>query len=155
VKPCSNTKEIGNKSYRCFFELTLMVIGGKWKPIILYQLAREGIMRFSDLKRCIPQTTERMLSKQLKELEQDGLVHREVYQQVPPKVEYSLTKLGCSLIPILLSLREWGIAYEDFLGGAALFCGEEYEPRGPVTVSPCYSGGMLPMSNHRSSEGGK
>jgi DNA-binding HxlR family transcriptional regulator len=144
VKPCSNTKVIGNKSYRCFFELTLMVIGGKWKPIILYQLAREGIMRFSDLRRGIPQTTERMLSKQLKELEQDGLVHREVYQQVPPKVEYSLTKLGCSLIPILLSLREWGIAYEDFLGGAALFAGEEYEPRGPVSVSACYMDGRLP-----------
>jgi hypothetical protein len=70
-------------------------------------------------------------------------------------VEYSLTKLGCSLIPILLSMREWGIAYEDFLGGEALFCGEEYEPRGPVTVSPCYSDGKRPMSNNRSSEGGK
>ena len=145
MKPCSNTKEIGDKSYRCFFELTLMVIGGKWKPIILYQLAREGVMRFSDLRRGIPQTTERMLSKQLRELEQDGLVHREIYQQVPPKVEYSLTKLGCSLIPILLSMREWGIAYEDFLGGKDLYRGEEYEPRGPVTVSACYSDGNQPL----------
>jgi DNA-binding HxlR family transcriptional regulator len=65
VKPCK-TKEIGGKRYRCFFELTLRVIGGKWKPIILYQLAREGIMRFSHLRREIPEVTERMLSKQLR-----------------------------------------------------------------------------------------
>jgi DNA-binding HxlR family transcriptional regulator len=140
VKPCK-TKEIGGKSYRCFFELTLKVIGGKWKPVILYQLAREGILRFSDLRRQIPEVNERMLSRQLRELEHDGLVHREVYQQVPPKVEYSLTKLGCSLIPILLSLREWGVAYEAYLGGDALFSGDEYEPRDPVMVSTCYGEG--------------
>jgi DNA-binding HxlR family transcriptional regulator len=134
MKPCK-TKEIGGKKYRCFFELTLQVIGGKWKPIILYQLAREGIMRFSDLKRGIPEVTERMLSRQLRDLEQDGLVHREVYKQVPPKVEYSLTKLGCSLIPILVSMREWGVAYEEYLGGNILFAGEEYEPREPLILS--------------------
>jgi len=136
VKPCK-MKEIGGKSYRCFFELTLTVIGGKWKPIILYLLAREGIMRFSDLRREITGVTERMLSRQLRELEQDGLVNREVYKQVPPKVEYSLTKLGGSLIPILMSMREWGVAYEEYLGGDALFSGEEYEPRDPVMVSAC------------------
>jgi len=140
VKPCK-MKEIGGKSYRCFFELTLTVIGGKWKPIILYLLAREGIMRFSDLRREITGVTERMLSRQLRELEQDGLVNREVYKQVPPKVEYSLTKLGGSLIPILMSMREWGVAYEEYLGGDALFSGEEYEPRDPVMVSACYCEG--------------
>jgi DNA-binding HxlR family transcriptional regulator len=139
VKPCK-TKEIGGKKYRCFFELTLTVIGGKWKPIILYQLAREGIMRFSNLRREIPEVTERMLSKQLRELERDGLVHREIYKQVPPKVEYSLTKLGCSLIPILINMREWGVAYEEYLGGDALFSGAEYEPRDPVELSACYCG---------------
>ena len=123
------TKRIGDKSYRCFFELTLSVIGGKWKPIILYKLAREGIMRFSDLRRQICEVTERMLSRQLRELEHDGLIHREVYKQVPPKVEYSLTKLGSTLIPILLSMREWGGAYEEHLRGDAIFLGEEYEPR--------------------------
>lgn len=142
MRLCSKTKEIEDKRYRCFFELTLMVIGGKWKLIILYQLAREGIMRFSDLRRGIPETTERMLSKQLRELEKDGLIHREVYKQVPPKVEYSLTKIGCSLIPILLSMREWGLSYEEYLGGNSLFAGEEYEPRGPVEVNLCYSEGM-------------
>ncbi|MGW8159746.1 MAG: winged helix-turn-helix transcriptional regulator, partial [Desulfoprunum sp.] len=63
------------------------------------------------------------------ELENDGLIHREVYKQVPPKVEYSLTELGRSLIPILLNMREWGVEYESYLGGEALFSGEEYEPR--------------------------
>lgn len=137
MKPCK-TKEIGGKRYRCFFELTLLVIGGKWKPVILFQLAREGIIRFSDLRRQIPEVTERMLSRQLRELEKDGLVHREVFKQVPPKVEYSLTELGCSLIPILVSLREWGVAYERHLGADVLFSGEEYEPPDPVTVSACY-----------------
>ena len=81
-----------------------------------------------------------MLSRQLRELEQDGLVHREVYKQVPPKVEYSLTKLGCSLIPILVSMREWGVAYEEYLGGDILFAGEEYEPRVPLVsvANPTY-----------------
>lgn len=123
------TKRIGEKSYRCFFELTLSVVGGKWKPIILYKLAREGTMRFGDLKRQLREVTERMLSRQLRELEHDDLIHREVYKQVPPKVEYSLTKLGHTLIPILLSMREWGVTYEEHLGGGALFLGEEYEPR--------------------------
>ncbi|MGC8491179.1 MAG: winged helix-turn-helix transcriptional regulator [Syntrophobacteraceae bacterium] len=137
MKPCK-TKEIGGKKYRCFFELTLQVVGGKWKPIILYQLARDEIMRFSDLRRGIPEVTERMLSRQLRELEQDGLIHREVYKQVPPKVEYSLTTLGCTLIPILISMREWGVAYEEeYLGGSGLFTGEEYEPRAPLTPGDC------------------
>jgi len=132
------TKEIGEKKYRCFFELTLLVIGGKWKPIILYKLAREGTMRFSDLRRQIHEVTERMLSRQLRELEHDGLIHREVYKQVPPKVEYTLTKLGCTLIPILLSMREWGVNYEEYLGGDTLFSGEEFEPRSLDTASVCY-----------------
>jgi DNA-binding HxlR family transcriptional regulator len=116
-------------TYRCFFELTLLVIGGKWKPIILYKLAREEVLRFGELKRQSQGVTERMLSRQLRELENDGLIHREVYKQVPPKVEYSLTELGRSLIPILLNMREWGVEYESYLGGEALFSGEEYEPR--------------------------
>ena len=127
-------KEINGKVYRCFFELTLLVVGGKWKPIILYNLARQGVMRFGELKRQSQGVTERMLSRQLRELENDGLIHREVYKQVPPKVEYSLTELGRTLIPILLSMREWGVAYEAYLGGELLFSGEEYEPRGLVEI---------------------
>lgn len=124
-----NAKDLKGMTYRCFFELTLLVIGGKWKPIILYKLAREEVLRFGELKRQSQGVTERMLSRQLRELENDGLIHREVYKQVPPKVEYSLTELGRSLIPILLNMREWGVEYESYLGGEALFSGEEYEPR--------------------------
>ncbi len=105
-------KEINDKKYRCFFELTLGIIGGKWKPVILFHIAVEGIMRFGELKRSIPEVTQRMLTKQLRELETDGLVHRRVYRQVPPKVEYSLKPSAVKLIPILLQMREWGVAYE-------------------------------------------
>ena len=105
-------KEVDGKKYRCFFELTLGVIGGKWKPVIIFHIAMIGIMRFGELKRSIPEITQRMLTKQLRELEADGLVHRHVYRQVPPKVEYSLKPPAVKLIPILLQMREWGVAYE-------------------------------------------
>jgi len=116
-----NAKDLKGMTYRCFFELTLLVIGGKWKPIILYKLAREEVLRFGELKRQSQGVTERMLSRQLRELENDGLIHREVYKQVPPKVEYSLTELGRSLIPILLNMREWGVEYESYLGRRGSF----------------------------------
>ena len=105
-------KEMNNKKYRCFFELTLSLIGGKWKPVILFHIAIKGIMRFGELKRSLPEITQRMLTKQLRELEADGLVHRRVYRQVPPKVEYSLKPPAVKLIPILLQMRDWGVAYE-------------------------------------------
>jgi len=124
--PCK-IKEIGGKRYRCYFELTLSVIGGKWKPIILYHLSLADAVRFGELRRGMPEVTERMLTRQLRELEADGLVHREVYREVPPRVEYSLTDMGASLIPILKQMRAWGVEYEDFLGGAGRFDGEGYE----------------------------
>lgn len=109
--PCCE-KELNGRRYRCFFELTLDVIGGKWKPIILYHLGICGVQRFSDLRRSMPGVTERMLSRQLKELATDGLVHREVYKEVPPRVEYWLTAQGKTLMPILLALRDWGAEFE-------------------------------------------
>lgn len=127
IQPCK-TKELKGKTYRCFFELTLLVMGGKWKPVILYHLATEGVMRFSDLRRSIGGVTERMLARQLRELEADRIVHREVYREVPPRVEYSLTDLGSGLVPILRELRDWGVDYERRMGGAELFAGEGYEP---------------------------
>lgn len=117
VETCKS-KQINGKAYRCYFELTLNIIGGKWKPIILYHLAQEGIMRFGELKRSIPDITQRMLTKQLRELEEDGLIFRNVYRQVPPKVEYSLEDAGIQLIPILLSMREWGLTYEKMKASA-------------------------------------
>lgn len=94
----------------CSVAKTLRVIGGKWKSLILFHLAKD-IQRFNQLRRLIPQATEQMLTLQLRELEQDGIVHREVYPVVPPKVEYSLTPLGRTLIPILLLMEEWGDQY--------------------------------------------
>ncbi|MCF2612726.1 MULTISPECIES: winged helix-turn-helix transcriptional regulator [Fusobacterium] len=99
------------KQYNCYFEMTLDIMGGKWKPIILYYINHNGVARHSDLKRFIPSINERMLTRQLRELENDMLITRKVYPVVPPKVEYSLTECGKSLIPILTSLIEWGKNY--------------------------------------------
>lgn len=128
VKACK-VKELEGKSYRCYFELTLQVIGGKWKPIILFHLSLTPVLRFGELRRSMPDITERMLTKQLRELERDKLVHREVYREVPPKVEYTLTELGRSLIPILLQMREWGVEYETRLGGEDIFHEEGHESK--------------------------
>ena len=95
------------QQYSCPVEATLDVIGGKWKGIILYKLL-ERPKRFTELKRELRAVTQRMLTLQLRELEEDGIVHREIYREIPPKVEYSLTKTGQNLKPILFALREWG-----------------------------------------------
>ena len=137
VKACA-TKQLDGKEYRCFFELTLQVIGGKWKPIIIYQLAVEGVMRFGELKRSVVGVTERMLTRQLRELEKDGLVHRRVYRQVPPKVEYSLNPLGVKLIPILLQMREWGVEYEALMQKRLEFASEDFENSSPPQIASIY-----------------
>lgn len=93
----------------CPVEATLDVIGGKWKGVILYQL--DETRRFNELQRLIPGINRRMLTLQLRELEHDGLVHREVYREVPPKVEYSLTEFGQTLSPLILQMRDWGKMY--------------------------------------------
>jgi len=98
------------KEYTCGIDVTLAVVGGKWKASILWHLARET-MRFSELQRQFAETTRKMLTQQLRELEADGLVHREVYPQVPPKVEYSLTSKGLSLTPVLDKMCDWGREY--------------------------------------------
>jgi DNA-binding HxlR family transcriptional regulator len=97
-----------SNKYDCPVEVTLGVIGGKWKVLILYYLKEEQIMRFGKLKRLIPGITQKMLTQQLRELEADGLINRKVYAQVPPRVEYSLTKYGESLEPVLKLLCDWG-----------------------------------------------
>jgi DNA-binding HxlR family transcriptional regulator len=87
------------------------VLGGKWKPQILWYLYQDGTKRFSELRRCVPGATEKMLTQHLRELEADGIVRREVYPQVPPKVEYSLTEHGSGFGPILEAMYDWGAAY--------------------------------------------
>lgn len=91
----------------CPVEATLEVIGGKWKGIILYHLL-EKTYRFGELKRVMPGITQHMLTKQLRELEADGIVRRKVYAEVPPKVEYSVTEIGESLRDIVTLMRDWG-----------------------------------------------
>jgi DNA-binding HxlR family transcriptional regulator len=86
------------------------VIGGKWKPLIVHSLLA-GTLRFGELRRRIPGVTQQMLTLQLRELERDGIVHREVHAQVPPKVEYSLTDLGRNLEATVASMTEWGRRY--------------------------------------------
>ena len=94
----------------CPVEATLELIGGKYKALILWRLS-EGKLRFSQLREKIKGVTPKMLTQQLRELEAQDLVHREVFPMVPPKVEYSLTELGQSLMPLLMAMRDWGAVY--------------------------------------------
>ena len=98
------------KIYECPVEATLDVVGGKWKPLILFYLLQETY-RFGELRRLLPGVTQRMLTQHLRELEADGIVHREVYREVPPRVEYSMTDFGRSLEPVLQQMVEWGERY--------------------------------------------
>lgn len=91
----------------CAVEATLSVIGGLWKPVLVFHLLN-GKLRFNALCRVTPSATARMITLQLRELEADGIVKRTVFPEVPPKVEYELTELGQSLAPVLLSMRDWG-----------------------------------------------
>lgn len=92
----------------CEIEVTLRCIGGKAKPLILYTLIQEGTKRFNELMRSITQISQKTLSNQLRELESDGLIQRKCFAEVPPRVEYSITKKGETLLPILELMCEWG-----------------------------------------------
>ncbi|OOE19776.1 transcriptional regulator HypR [Bacillus subtilis] len=110
----SEKKNIYPNKEGCPVEFTLDVIGGKWKGILFYHMI-DGKKRFNEFRRICPSITQRMLTLQLRELEADGIVHRKVYQQVPPKVEYSLTEFGRTLEPIVLQMKEWGESNRDVL----------------------------------------
>ena len=97
------------KNY-CPVEATLELIGGKYKALILWHLS-EKKLRFSELRKVITSATPKMLTQQLRELESHALIHREVFPVIPPKVEYSLTETGRSLLPILVAMRDWGAGY--------------------------------------------
>lgn len=101
----------------CPVELAVKLIGGKWKLVILHQLATNGTKRFNELRKIFPDITQRTLTRQLRELEEDGLVNRKVYAEIPPKVEYALSETGESLIPLLLQLKEWSLSYIEQQGG--------------------------------------
>ncbi|MFC4767590.1 winged helix-turn-helix transcriptional regulator [Effusibacillus consociatus] len=101
-------EKIRNGDFNCEKELTLSMISGKWKVVILWNLGAKGPHRFSELQRLFPKITRKMLTNQLRELMEDGIVHREVYPEVPPRVEYSMTELGMTLLPIVEAMYEWG-----------------------------------------------
>lgn len=118
----------------CPVEATLNLIGGKYKALILWHLSF-GTLRFSELRKVIKTATPKMLTQQLRELESHDLIHREVYPVIPPKVEYSLTDLGKSLLPILVAMRDWGAGY---------LRGKDLEPRCYMMdsdpISHCHTG---------------
>src|SRR4030095_9032254 len=99
--------KLHGKVYHCAMDVTMDYIGGKWKTVVLWYL-RKDKKRFSELRRLIPNITEKMLSLQLKGLESDGLIGRKIYPEVPPRVEYYLTDFGKTLIPMLEEIAKWG-----------------------------------------------
>lgn len=98
---------LSNEPNKCPVEIAVNMIGGKWKILLLARLRFFGPQRFGELLRAFPGLSERVLARQLRQLEEDGLATRKVYPQIPPKVEYSLSEKGCSLVPILDLLAEW------------------------------------------------
>jgi len=96
---------------QCKVEEALGILVGKWKPIILLHLFTEGTLRFSELKRLMPGVTQKMLTKQLRELEEEDIVDRVIYPEVPPRVEYSISEYGTSLQSVLNAMNEWGTAH--------------------------------------------
>lgn len=99
--------DIHGKLYHCAMDVTMDYIGGKWRTVVLWYL-RDKTLRFGELKKQIPDMTEKMLSIQLKKLEQDGLIKRDVFAQVPLRVEYSMTEFGRTLRPVLEAIAKWG-----------------------------------------------
>lgn len=93
----------------CKFETALDILIGKWKPVILLRLLNHGTMRFSELQKSIPDITKKMLTQQLRELEYHDIVHREVYKEIPPRVEYSITEYGQRMTPLLQAMNDWGV----------------------------------------------
>jgi DNA-binding HxlR family transcriptional regulator len=99
--------EIKNREFHCAMDVTMHYIGGKWKTVILWYL-KNGKKRFSEIKKLVPNITEKMLSLELKSLEREKIISRKVYPVIPPKVEYSLTAFGKTLIPLLDEISRWG-----------------------------------------------
>ncbi|KMM37989.1 winged helix-turn-helix transcriptional regulator [Guptibacillus hwajinpoensis] len=105
--------ESNKKTFYCNVELSLDIIGGKWKPLIIHHIGGAGVIRYGQLKRKIPNINERVLSRQLRELEEANLIQRKIYDEVPPRVEYSLIGMGKTLVPILNELGSWGAEYNQ------------------------------------------
>lgn len=100
------------RNYNCPMEMTIDLIGGKWKALLLWNLSVQTL-RFSELQRQFPLLTQKMLTQQLRELAKDGLIERKAYDEMPPRVEYSLTEFGRTIMPVLYAMNQWGTAYLD------------------------------------------
>ncbi len=110
------------KVFNCNMELTLDIIGGKWKPIIIYYIGTNEKLRYGELKRIIPNISERMLSRALRELEKDKVINREVFEEKIMRVEYTLTDRGLEVLPILTALTLWGQNYNKEFKYATVTC---------------------------------
>jgi DNA-binding HxlR family transcriptional regulator len=116
----------------CSVEITLGVVGGKWKPLILWHLGESGVRRFLELQRLIPGITRKMLTRHLRELERDGVVARKMFNEMPRHLEYSLTKYGQTLRPLLRALCDWGSKHEAYVARN----GAQPLPKASVISSP-------------------
>ena len=99
--------------YNCGFELTLDVVGGKWKGLILWKLQEKEVLRYGELSREVKGITQKMLTQQLREMEENNLIVRKEYSQIPPKVEYSLSEYGKELSNIFIAMKDWGVKYAE------------------------------------------
>ncbi len=109
--PDSREHKISCSNYHCEIELTLEILSGKWKALIIWNLHLHEVIRYNEFRRLIPSITQKMLTQQLKELERYGIVLRKEYPSVPPMVEYELTEMGKELIPIMEAMDQWGKKY--------------------------------------------
>lgn len=109
------------KTFHCPVEAALEVIGGKWKPLIVWAL-KDNVMRFGELQKELPGVNTKMLTKQLRELEEDRVISRKIYPEVPPRVEYTITDFGRTLVPVLEALCTWGAEYLGINRGSGYHC---------------------------------
>jgi DNA-binding HxlR family transcriptional regulator len=114
TKGTETAGDSGNGPIFCPVVITLAVIGGKYKPLLLYHIEANKVLRFGQLRQLVSDASKKMLTQQLRELEADGLIHRKVYKVVPPKVEYSLTERGKSLQPVLREMGRWGASHARY-----------------------------------------
>lgn len=110
------------KRFNCSMELTIDIIGGKWKPIIIYHIGTQRNIRFGELRRLIPDINERVLSRELRTLEANNLINRDIFEEKVLRVEYSLTEIGEEVLPILQSLTTWGNKYNMLFKYADISC---------------------------------
>jgi len=113
VMPEDRLNKVSCNHYRCEIEITLEILSGKWKSLILWNLSMHEVIRFNEFRKLIPEITQKMLTQQLKDLAQNELVKKTIYPQVPPMVEYRLTPRGKALIPILAAMDQWGKKFVD------------------------------------------